>query len=178
MTNLKATVSESKILNAFVELLQIKDFDKISISNICDKSGVSRTTFYRYYENKEDLVDSTIETIMSDLTVIFSKDPLMREGSQLEALYYFYNHGKLCQVLLKKFPEIKVASTNYLKNAYLTSDIELFKKLKEKYQVSEKYSLDIHVSAVLAPIFNWIEEGFVESPAEMVEILNKAVLWR
>lgn len=73
MTNLKATVSESKILNAFVELLQIKDFDKISISNICDKSGVSRTTFYRYYENKEDLVDSTIETIMSDLTVIFSK---------------------------------------------------------------------------------------------------------
>lgn len=177
MTNLKATVSESKILNAFVELLQIKDFAKISISDICDKSGVSRTTFYRYYKNKEDLVDSTIETIMSDLTVIFSRDPLMREGSQLEALCYVYNHGKLCQVLLKKFPEIKVASTNYLKNAYLTSDIDLFKKLKE-YQVSEKYSLDIHVSAVLAPIFKWIEEGFVESPAEMVEILNKAVLWR
>lgn len=53
MTNLKATVSESKILSAFVELLQIKDFDKILISDICDKSGVSRTTFYRYYENKK-----------------------------------------------------------------------------------------------------------------------------
>ena len=54
--------SESKYFNtallmdeALLFLLEKKDFEFISIKEICDKAGVSRSTFYLHYENMNDL---------------------------------------------------------------------------------------------------------------------------
>ncbi|MDO5813306.1 MAG: TetR/AcrR family transcriptional regulator [Bacillota bacterium] len=42
---------------AFLELLEKKDFEYITIKEICQKANVNRSTFYLHYENMGDLLE-------------------------------------------------------------------------------------------------------------------------
>ena len=60
----EATISERKIVNAFIELLEESSLEQISITDIIKKANLSRPTFYYYYSNKEDLVETTFSKIL------------------------------------------------------------------------------------------------------------------
>ncbi len=55
-TNMKDRTQEA-ILNAFNTLIEKNDFDKITIQMIIDEAGVGRTTFYRYFKDKYDVMN-------------------------------------------------------------------------------------------------------------------------
>ena len=59
--------SESKYFNtalrmdeALAALLEKKDFEYITVKEICDAAGVNRSTFYLHYENTRDMLDETV----------------------------------------------------------------------------------------------------------------------
>ena len=43
---------------ALLSLIKEKAFDAISVQEIIDRANVGRATFYQYYDNKEDLLES------------------------------------------------------------------------------------------------------------------------
>ena len=45
-----------EITSALDRLMNSTDLDRISVKAICDEAGVSRATFYRYFEDKFDVV--------------------------------------------------------------------------------------------------------------------------
>lgn len=53
--------TDDAIVGAFYELLETKGFDKISVSDIIKKAKVNRSTFYRHYIDKYDILDSIKE---------------------------------------------------------------------------------------------------------------------
>ena len=60
--------SESKYFSAarlmdeaLLELLEKKDFAFLSVKEICQKAGVSRSTFYLHYETIDDLLEEATE---------------------------------------------------------------------------------------------------------------------
>ena len=62
--------SESKYFNtallmdeALLLLLENKEFEYITIKEICQKAGVNRSTFYLHYQNTNELLAETIEMI-------------------------------------------------------------------------------------------------------------------
>ena len=54
-TDPRARATRDKIVNAYAELLSEKDREYISINDICSKSHINRTTFYRHYLNLSDI---------------------------------------------------------------------------------------------------------------------------
>ncbi len=54
--NKTALTSLNSIAEGFYELLQEKEYSKITASEICKKSGVSRQTFYSLFSSKENIV--------------------------------------------------------------------------------------------------------------------------
>ena len=59
--------SESKYFNtaikmdkALIKLLNKKDFDFITVKEICKEAGVNRSTYYLHYENTVDLLEEAI----------------------------------------------------------------------------------------------------------------------
>lgn len=47
---------ENAITNALLELMKTEDYDKISITDIVNKAGLSRVTYYRHFNSKEDIL--------------------------------------------------------------------------------------------------------------------------
>ncbi len=51
-----AIKSQHMMLDALNELLKEKEYKDISISEICDRSGISRQTFYKLFGSKENIL--------------------------------------------------------------------------------------------------------------------------
>ncbi len=56
MRDLQAKATRKRIYDTGVELLSQKDFDDISISEICEKADVSIGTFYYYFNSKRGIL--------------------------------------------------------------------------------------------------------------------------
>ncbi len=72
----KYLYTASLMCEALLLLLEQKDFEKISVTEICQKAGVNRTTFCLHYENMNDLLEETVDMInkrfkesLSDISV-------------------------------------------------------------------------------------------------------------
>ncbi len=44
------------IVQALFKLMAAYEYDKISVTDIAEKAGVGRATFYRYFKRKEDII--------------------------------------------------------------------------------------------------------------------------
>ena len=47
--------AQKRIFRAFLELSGVKSIDKITVSELCERADVNRSTFYRYYYDIYDL---------------------------------------------------------------------------------------------------------------------------
>ena len=71
--NEKENLTQEYIYSAFLQLLDKKHYDDISVCEICTKAGVSRMSFYRNFESKEDLTFKGIDRIVKSLSTSIEK---------------------------------------------------------------------------------------------------------
>ena len=50
----------SRMDEALLALLEKKDFEFITVREICEAAGVNRSTFYLHYENTRELLDESV----------------------------------------------------------------------------------------------------------------------
>ncbi len=84
--------SESKYFNtavkmdkALLALLAKKDFEYITIKEICASAGVNRSTFYLHYDNTRDLLKETTKYVLEGFLSYFSEansTPLEQRSAQ------------------------------------------------------------------------------------------------
>ena len=72
--------SESKYFNtavrmdkAMMEIIEVKDFEFITVKEICDKANVNRSTFYLHYENTKNLLSESIKYMNDQFLEYFPK---------------------------------------------------------------------------------------------------------
>lgn len=118
--------TKQAIKNAFIQLLNKKDLEKITIQDITELANINRGTFYLHYEDKYILLSDMEDEYISDLAddMLFYKD--MTKGLNIEAF-------------------AKVFSEKVLKNImiYINKNIEFYQiiiKLERKSHIEEKIS--------------------------------------
>ncbi|GAA6618394.1 TetR/AcrR family transcriptional regulator [Scytonema sp. NUACC26] len=65
----RSTQSHQAMLQATLELLAEVGFDAMSIDAIANRAGVGKTSIYRRYSGKEELVADAIESIRQDVVI-------------------------------------------------------------------------------------------------------------
>ena len=97
--------SKKLIKNAFIELLQEKTLDKITVTNIVEKAELNRGTFYAHYTDINMLIQSIEDEIAQSLYDLLSdaespyllKDPL---SMFLQISHYLEQNKELIIVLM------------------------------------------------------------------------------
>ncbi|MFJ7736197.1 TetR/AcrR family transcriptional regulator [Lysinibacillus sp. NPDC097287] len=82
------------IRNAFIELLEEKEFHKITVHAITQRAGINRVTFYLHYKDSNDLVDSLLNEFLADIEKILSDkfDKTYKPGDELLSLTLLLEH--------------------------------------------------------------------------------------
>src|ERR1700730_3074387 len=107
--NLRIKRTHKLLRTALMDLIEEHDFDALTVGEIAERAMVSRAGFYRYYQDKYELVEQLFEeavcTLMSDLDAHFHV-VLVGEGMQAvpEPWVKFFEHlveyERLYRVLL------------------------------------------------------------------------------
>ena len=100
-----------------MDLLTKKTFDQITVKEICDKSEISRVTFYTHYNDKYDLV----EDIAKDMIKIAKDEYYRLQEKNNPTKDYILGYCNLLDCILTMYYEnIKFFShTNVNENPYL-----------------------------------------------------------
>ena len=66
-TDIRIKKTNSNLISGFLMLLKEKSFDNITVSEICERSGVHRATFYKHFNDKYEFFTFCLQSLLSDI---------------------------------------------------------------------------------------------------------------
>ncbi len=156
----------------------LSSIPNISVSLICQKVNISRKTFYKYYDNIQDLIHKIIqEDIFIPLTELSTMNHIKVEDSitVLNSMYSsIYNHREFYKKLYYMYPKENILGhCIYQENLNLNKTI--FKQIKEK-DIEKEYHIHLAAMSGVNLLEKWILDDFSLSSREISEIFYKHVV--
>jgi AcrR family transcriptional regulator len=162
--NKRRKESQEKIEKAFIELLQTRQINEITVSDLIKTTGLNRSTFYANYIDIYDLADKT-------------REKLEREFSNLFADYDYFNEQSGALKMFTHIKENQIFYKTYFKLCYdekhLISIYDARRAEQEHLDSNIKYHIEFFRNGLNAIIKMWLSGGCVESPEEMAEVLKQ-----
>ena len=151
-------VAESITL-ALIQLMEKKDFDTITITELTKRAGVGRVSFYRNFEDKTDVLRHYLNDIQYEFMV--SRKQLRHESSFSEYISDLFSHlsnyKDLAKLLLK-------ANMFYLVKEQFDFVFDNLKTTSE-----EEVALFFLSGGLYNAFYYWTFNNFEESPQKIAE---------
>ena len=188
--------NESKYFNtaikmdeALIKLLEKKDFEYITIKEICATAGVNRSTFYLHYENTSDLLKETTRYIIDKHLAYYEIDKtriaLQFETCKREELLFITDeylvpyltfikdNQRLFKVSIKQFNSFN------MNEVYGRMFEHLFNPILERFHVPEKeraYTIKFYLTGVFAIVMEWLDRKCCDDMDTIIKIIIDCVL--
>ncbi len=155
-------ITKECIHSALVHLMGEKPFDKISITEIVRRSGVSRTAFYRNFSSKEAVLSDLAQQLLSGFTQIVMT--AIHEDNPEELYLQIFqlvedNHqefGLMLKAGLQRNEYLNVSA--YIQEHYAHLD------------VMTRYAILGWWGALLNIIQDWYQKGMKENRGDMAKL--------
>lgn len=186
LREIKVAKTKELIRSTFVELIEEKGFESISIRDITMKAGLNRGTFYLHYQDKYDLMEKSQEDILiglkhavkdmnpTDLLDYYTNDLIY--PPILKVFEYLTENARLIKVLISSKGD--PAFPKKMKNILKTSLYEKLVKLlgtENSLTIPYEYSTAFISSAFFGVIEQWLEKDVPHTPEEMANIHLKII---
>ena len=169
--NKRRKESQEKIEKTFIQLLQTKEIENISVTDICERCNLNRSTFYANYIDIYDLADKLKTQMINEFFSVYKDEAEAKEHSY-NFLKLFY-HIKENQIFYKTYFKL-----NFDLSSNLMYELE---NEAIKFLGSNKYT-DYHIeffkAGLNAILKKWLNNGCTESPEEIEEILKSEYMHR
>ena len=167
-----AKFTQKAIIATFLEILQDKSLDKITVKDIVEQAEINRNTFYYYYEDIYDLLDYIFE---DELRKVLSE---AREGCT-----FYEEYVRAAAILLNNKQAIRhvyQSKSRHIVIDYLAKVTEVFVKrfvvkAAEGYELDEEgvnYITRFYSAAIVGYTMHWIDEGMPEYRERLLKTMS------
>lgn len=181
----KYFATAARMDEAFLELLEKKDFDYITVKEICERAGVNRSTFYLHYETIGDLLEECARHIINRFTEFMPYDTkefleklknrpleelcLVTPEYLIPYLNYIKENRCVFKVTVEQFPVLRMDDAyNGLKHHILTPILERFCVSPEK----QKYMIPFYINGLIAIIDEWLKDDCRDPVEQVVSVMQ------
>ena len=180
----KRALTKERLKNALIVLCDKKGYYDITILDICKCAGVYRSTFYRYYDTKDDILREIeheyIEATQNLTPTLWSvhagasPEELEKYRRELtEDMEYHQEHRQLCKFLLSPAGDI------YFYNMMVESIGQQVTKNLQRRGIRETkktdYLLNFVAAGFVSTIHRWLQRND-RSPSEIADFLLSMIL--
>jgi len=163
--------SRQMIRAAFVEMLYEKPFEKITATDIINRSGLNRSTFYAHYPDVQGLVEELEEEavrrsqemlpLIRDKSFFTEPEPFLKSMEML-----ITENAELYRLLGRS--DFAVRQVEKMKVDFVEQTLR-FPDLPEKLRSSDAFRVRIHffIGGVLNTYLQWLQ-GQLDCPLEAV----------
>lgn len=154
---------------ALIQLMREKEFDSISVTDICRTAGFSRMAYYRNFHSKNDILvqymNMLADKFRNDLMTTYPDISSRSYEIILFAFKYFENYSAYAECLIKaNLSSILQDGLNYYFDRYVAG---------EGSDRMRRYSLYYYSGALFNIYTTWVRDGLRETPEELAQIVYK-----
>ena len=104
----RAQRSREMLLDGLVELMSKSGYERLTIQNLLDCTGVGRATFYSHFKSKDDLLASSVARLRAGLVKAWKTMPGRRLGFTLPFFKHLASHRRIYQMTVVRDSEVSV----------------------------------------------------------------------
>ncbi|EGF93870.1 bacterial regulatory protein, tetR family protein [Asticcacaulis biprosthecium C19] len=164
--------------HAFLDLINTKGYDAISIHDICNAANVGRSTFYLHYTSKEDLKRAGLERLRHILTAHQITSPAQGGAPPLAFSLAMFEHARDHAGLYKALMGTSGGAIALQTLRDILSDIVRRDPLLEIEDGADRQILiAVVVGAFMSVLTSWLDTGARTHPAEVDAAFRRYVLY-
>jgi AcrR family transcriptional regulator len=170
--------SGEMIYEGLAKMMREKEFATITVTDLINAASVGRTTFYRNFDEIEDVLRMRCDQVVSGLVEYLraylqqQQEAGPRAAILKPILRYFYLHSELIELLIK-------AKRIHIFEEAMLSRFKPFKDLIGAYYRLEgdyvDYVMVLRIGGITNILTHWIETGKKLAPDELAERLGVIV---
>ena len=190
--------AESKYFNtavrfdkALLSLLEKKPFEYITISEICEKTGVNRSTFYLHYENTADLLKEATAYVLDNFASYFPVD--MESITSKYANYnlqelnfinekYLHPYLSFIKENQRLFAAVLSQPTTFdSKTIFQRLYDDVFNPILDRFHYprdEQHYVMMFYLNGITAIITEWLKEDCRKSIEDISSIIHYCIFGR
>lgn len=163
--------SKQKIQQAFLNLLNEFAYDQIYVKQILLDGNISRKTFYRNFDSKEDVLNSIIVSIIDKYLAKLQPLDIYSFSKLLNIIFPFcYNIKDFLLILRDNHLLFKV---EVMLNQKILDQHKKIKKKIDDYSSMDDYVIYFNIGAIWNVITMWIENDAKDSEDQIKNVLSK-----
>ena len=170
----RAIRSSRMLYDALGLLMRSQPYNTITVTNLVDAAMLGRTTFYRNFDEIDDILRMRCDQVFDELVAYISayrQENRKREPGMLlkPMLRYFYLHSDIIDLLLQ------AKRMDILQDSFRERSQAIRAQAAQQMQIESEYvayALEIRVNLMIAIVAHWVKTGKRQAPDELADSLK------
>ena len=170
MENRRVKMTKKLLKDAILELLEERNLDRITVTDICAAADVNRSTFYAHYEDIHGLLREIEDDMLERMPVL--PIPYANQPDQvglerlMEFLRYVQSNARLYRVMLIR------RDGGVFFNRAVNAMMEAARRSGPVMdELLARYDCAYRLNGTIGIIREWIEDGFTMTPEELAKVI-------
>lgn len=158
-------LSKEALQTGLIDLLVEKELDAISVTELCERAGVSRMTYYRNYHSMTDLYHETLDVIFKEILVIGQEKLTMGDWPAfwLDLFTFCYKNKKMVRIILHTSQNTMLL--DYLNQAFAYHSTN----------AHERYHILAFIGITYNLLLEWSRNDFDATPEEIATLCSQII---
>ncbi len=172
-TDIRSKYTQKVIRETLFDLLREMPLNKITVKAICEKAGINRTTFYRYYKDSFDLMDRIEDELLAAFRSHIREIGQVDMKTAIESMFStILRNRDVYQILISdnadRFYIHKMITNTY--DIFKDSFVKNYPALTDNQRRWLYYYIAQGSTAIT---IDWLNGGMKETPAEMAAFITE-----
>ena len=160
----KNTYVKKQITATLIDLLKKKSLTEISISELTDKAGIGRVSFYRNYQSKEDILKEESNRLIKEWGKLYESNTESAPETLFPSLFDFYRDHREFYTTLYNAGMSSIMMETIVGTIQITPDMKNL----------EAYIKSFWAYGIYGWLLEWIKRGMPESGKELSFLFSMA----
>jgi AcrR family transcriptional regulator len=180
-TDIRVRFTQKVLKESLISLMKEKSILDITIKEICETAGLSRSTFYTYYNDQYDLLreieDRTLieadKILQPYLNAVKRSNGLKTAAILEDTLQFIANNSNSIQVLLSENGDGAFQKKFFRKSIKQVRQFTTTASAKQPEEKAAGYSSVFWVGGLLALVQEWLKNGMDTPAPELAKMLAR-----
>ena len=154
-----------------LQMMLKRQFDEISVSDLCEEIGVPRKAFYRYFSGKDGALYSMIDRALMDFEIHSTSAGMHEPETPLRYMKHVFVYWTEHRDLLDALKRSNLSGLLIQRALEFSQNLDTIPRFM---QITDRrlreYGTMFMVCGLMTMIVQWHQDGFSKSTGEMAEL--------
>lgn len=170
----EASLRQREFESCLLKCMSTTPYNNISVTDLCSKVGIARKNFYRYFENKEDVLCALLDHTLLDYSK-FELSNVTHTNSIYQEILHYLSYWESQEELLDALSKNNL-SIQLLQRFFIhvwNEDTVFLHFAKAQQNISNPNTALFIINGIFSLIITWHHSGYQEPKEQLANTISQ-----